>query len=530
MDSYERIYKDTDRYKRAKEILKDKFGYDNFRDYQYRIINNILDCKDVLGIMPTGYGKSICFQIIPLLTNEVAIVISPLIALMADQKMILDNLQIKSCCYNSSLTLKEKREIEKGVVNGEYKLLYTTPETLVNSHDLIKEIYKKQGICMVAIDEAHCLSSYGFDFRPKYKEIVNIRELLNNVPILAMTATATEKVIEDIKNLMNMKKCETIITSFDRPNLSINVNTQNSDTIDKIIDIINDVNGSCIVYCLTRNDTEKIANILTEKKIKTLAYHSGLNKKERKEIQESFMNDEIKCIAATIAFGMGINKSNVRVVIHYGCPQNIESYYQEIGRAGRDGKESSCYLFYKQRDFIIQQKFINDIADLSYKNIRLGMLSKISSYVNIKTCRRAYILKYFGESGSDCGKCDNCCSKCVSPKYSNLDESKVYRVLSIITEIKSMKDHSYGASIIALILKGSGSQKIKSWMKDLSYYGSLKKESIKSISDFIKTLMDHNYIEDHDVGNCVHVIRCTDKGLLFGKSYEDKLVELSGNL
>jgi len=525
MDEYEIKHKSTDRYKQTKKILKKVFGYDEFKEHQYEIINNILDLNDVLGVMPTGYGKSLCFQIIPLLTNEMAIVVSPLIALMADQKMILDKLGIKSCCYNSSLTQKKKKEIEEGLVNNEYQIMYITPEslTLQSTMDLIEKVYEDKGICMVAIDEAHCISSYGFDFRPKYKEIVKIRKLLTNVPVLAVTATATDKVTNDIKKMMKMEKCVMIKTSFDRPNLMIHVRLQSSNVVNDIVSIISESKGPCIVYCLTKSDTETMAKKLTDSGIDSKAYHSGLKKDSRTKIQEEFMNDEYKCITATIAFGMGINKPDIRTVIHYGCPQNIESYYQEIGRAGRDGKPSQCYLFYKQRDFIIQRKFIDDIKDTTYKMVRTVLLHKISDYVNTGDCRRKLILSYFGQnvSKNNCGNCDNCTIK--RKKIDKRDEYKLFQILGTINEISTTRGHTYGMSVIVLIMKGSTGQKIKPWMKNLSYYGAMKKLKPKEINDFIHKAIDLGYLEDHDIGNCVRVVSCTKQGLDFGQEYEEKL-------
>jgi RecQ family ATP-dependent DNA helicase len=527
MDQYERSKSSTQRYKDVKTILRKNFGHDKFKPYQYQIIDNVLDLKDVIAVMPTGYGKSLCFQIIPIITNEVAIVISPLIALMTDQKMILDNLGITSCCYNSTISQKKKSEMEKGLINGEYKIMYTTPESLINCRQLINEIYKKRGICMVAIDEAHCISSYGFDFRPAYKKIVSIRSLLTNVPILAVTATATEKVIIDIKTLMEIKNCELIRTSFDRPNLILHVNMQYRNTIDKIIDIINNSTGPCIVYCLTKSDTEKLSEIIKESGVDSMPYHAGLKKEERFETQSKFMKGEYKCITATIAFGMGINKADIRTIIHYGCPQNIESYYQEIGRAGRDGKESNCYLFYKQKDFIIQQKFIDDIKDTKYKQIRMTLLHQMSRYVSTSECRRKYILNYFGQNIKEnkCDHCDNCMLH-NAKKIDIKDEIKLFQLLSTILTIETTNHFSFGSNVISLILKGSNSVKIKSWMKKLPYFASMHTLSLKNIIDFIHKSIDLGYLEDHDVGNCVRVLKCTNNGIEFGKIYEEKLNEM----
>lgn len=523
MDKYEKNALGTEKYKKAKKILKDTFGHNAFKTYQYQIIDSIVECKDVLAVMPTGYGKSLCFQLPPLLTNELAIVISPLIALMADQKMILDKLGMSSCCYNSTLTAKEKKTVEDGLINGDYQIMYITPESLDNCHNLINKIYFKQGICMVAIDEAHCVSSYGFDFRPKYREIVKIRTLLDNVPVLAVTATATEKVSEDIINVLKMKNCKPIKTSFDRPNLTISVKLQSQNTVDNIVDAINDtVNGSAIVYCLTKADTETMAEKLTDAGIESRAYHAGLSKDERETIQKEFMDNTYKCITATIAFGMGINKPDVRTVIHYGCPQNIDSYYQEIGRAGRDGKDASCLMFYKQKDFIIHQRFINEIRDPRYKMIRTALLHQISQYVTTNQCRRKYILKYFGQDYGDanCKKCDVCTN--VKKKVNEADEFKLFQILSTVLAVKK-NQHSYGMSVIELILKGSGSKKLKPWMKNLTYFGSMKSLKTKDINDFIHRAVEMGYLENRDIGDCIRVLECTQYGIVFGNEYEDKL-------
>jgi RecQ family ATP-dependent DNA helicase len=520
MDEYEKKNQNTKEYKNAKKILKERFGYNVFKQYQYQIIDNVVKCNDVLAIMPTGYGKSLCFQIVPLLTNEIAIVISPLIALMADQKMSLDKLGITSCCYNSSLSVKMKKEIETDLIQGKYQIMYTTPESLANPCvlKLINQMYNLHGICMVAIDEAHCVSSYGFDFRPKYRDIVKIRETLNNVPIMAVTATATDKVALDIKKTLNMNDCVTIKTSFDRPNLMVHVKIQSQNTFDEIVQIITDSSGPCIMYCLTKADTESMAKKLVDAGISAMAYHAGLSRDERSEIQEQFMNDEYSCITATIAFGMGINKTDVRTVIHYGCPQNIESYYQEIGRAGRDGNESDCYLFYKQKDFIIQQRFINEIKDPVYKTVRLMLLHKMSQYVNAKSCRRNIILEYFGNKSEkdNCAKCDICCHG-VEKKgiviLDKCDEQQIVHVLGLIHELKSMHDYACGPSVISQILKGSASKRIKNWMKGLRFYGSLNNRTLKHILTMISKTVDHGLIESYDAGDCMFVLKCTLKGL-----------------
>ena len=530
LDSYEKARIYTDQYIKAKQILKDTFGYDNFKPQQYEIIDKIIEGKDTIGIFPTSYGKSLLFQLIPVLTKELSIVISPLIALMADQKMILDKLEISSCCYNSTLTPKKKKEVEDGLVSGEYQIMYIAPEMLIKSIPLIDKIYDSQGICMIAVDEAHCVLSYGFDFRPAYREIGKIRKYLPNVPILAVTATATEKVTNDIKTMLSMKFDKNndgiIKTSFDRPNLTIHVKLQSQNVVEQIANILNANDNPAIIYCISKDDTEQMAEKLTKLGIETKAYHAGLTKKLRTETQEEFMNDEFRCITATIAFGMGINKPDIRTVIHYGCPQNIESYYQEIGRAGRDGKPSNCYLFYKQRDFIIQKNIIDKkINDPVYKNIRKNLLQIISQYINTNGCRRKYILNYFGQNVTytNCNNCDNCLSGNIQQNVNKKDEHTLFQILSTVLTIQVVKGYSFGISTIVLILKGSISQKIKPWMKELTYYGCMKKETPKQVTEFIYKTIDMGYIENHDIGGCVRVLRCTQRGMEFGQEYENKL-------
>lgn len=527
MDEYESIYakKNNEHYMNARYVLKNKFGHDKFKPYQYKIIDNIVNGTDVVAVMPTGYGKSLCFQLPPLLTKKIAIVISPLIALMADQKMILDKLGMSSCCYNSLLGVKKKREVERGLELGLYQVMYTTPEMLSTSRDLINKIYTKQGICMVAIDEAHCLSSYGFDFRPKYRELVLIRKLMPKVPVLAVTATATDKVVDDIVTVMKMTDCETIKTSFDRPNLKIHVSMYSQHSFDQIVENIQGSTGSSIIYCVTKADTEEIAEKLRDEGVEAKAYHAGLKKEDRTKIQEEFMNNTYRCIVATMAFGMGINKPDIRIVVHYGCPQNIESYYQEIGRAGRDGNESSCYLYYRPKDFIIQQKLIETINNPSYKLVRTKLLQIMSSYINNGGCRRRFILEYFGEENTQakCTACDNCTN--VKKKVNKRDEHEMYQIIATISEIESIKDYSFGASTITLILKGSSSKKIQPWMKELMYYGCMKNENEKKIKELLYKGVELGYLEDHDIGKCVRVLKCTDRGAMFGEKYENKLEE-----
>lgn len=517
MDKYEKKRINSKAYKKAKKVLKKYFGHDNFKPHQYKIINSVVKVKDVLAVMPTGYGKSLCFQILPLLTDEVAIIISPLISLMDDQKHILDKLGISCCSYNSKCTGMERKQMERDITRGEYKIIYITPESLVlkNVKKVIDKLYERIGVCVLAIDEAHCLSSYGHDFRPKYREIYKIRKVLKGVPVLAVTATATNEVMNDIKKTLKFRKGVLIETTFDRTNLTLNVNMLRDDTMNEIINIVRST-GSSIIYCVTKKDTEKVADILIDHGIQTMAYHAGLNTKSRESVQQQFMDDKLDCITATIAFGMGINKPDVRVVIHYGCPKNIESYYQEIGRAGRDGKPSTCYLYYSQKDFVLQQRFIRDIKDEEYKAHRQKLLGIMCRYTLTEGCRRKYILNYFGETykHENCNSCDNCMSDGTQDDYINIDKNKLLQIINVIMEIYTKMNTSYGASTITLILKGSKSAKMKDWMVNLKYYGCMSVMSISSIRKIVNDVIEMGYIKNYSVCDNppIYALKCTDKG------------------
>jgi RecQ family ATP-dependent DNA helicase len=523
IDAYEKQYCNTENYKKALKKLKRVFGYNCFKPEQFRIIDNILKLNNVIAIMPTGYGKSLCFQLPPLLTKEIAIVISPLIALMQDQQEILTKLGINSCCYNSSLTKNQKCEMEQKIYNNEYQIIYITPETLIKSSELIDRLYNTIGICMLAIDEAHCISSYGNDFRPAYREIVSIRAKMLNVPILAMTATATDRVINDMSDVMQISNHILIKTSYDRPNLKIYVERYKSNTDETIVKIIKISDAPSIIYCITKQDTSDTAQMLINNGINARAYHGGLSKQERIDVQTEFMNGIYNCIVATLAFGMGINKPNIRVVIHKGCPQNIESYYQEIGRAGRDNEASECYMFYKPKDFSTQRYFIDKIEDPKYKLHRLSLLNIISKYVNIDSCRRNYILNYFGqETKADCKNCDICTEpkQVITKVIKKQNEHKLLQLLKLIMEIYEIKKYYMGKKILGLILKGSNSKPIYAWMKSLPSYGQMHMNTQVFINNLIDEVIELNYIE-YTEHNSYQVLKCTQKGIEFGQQCEE---------
>lgn len=390
----------------AQKILKSVFGYDHFRDQQEEIITQILEKKDVIVLMPTGGGKSICFQIPALLFENLTLVISPLISLMKDQVEALKANGIKAEFVNSSLNDHEKFDIITRARSGELKLLYLSPETLLLA---MNTWLNELTISLVAIDEAHCVSMWGHDFRPEYTQIKVLRNKLPNTPFVALTATADKITRKDIENHLGLIEPTTFISSFDRPNLNLEVrgNVSKQKKITQIVDFIESKpSQSGIIYCLSRKETEEWSAILNTHRIAASHYHAGLSSDERDKIQTAFINDEIPVICATIAFGMGIDKSNVRWVIHNNLPKNMEGYYQEIGRAGRDSLKSDTLLYYNYRDV----KLLSDFArESEHSSVLLEKLNRMLEYVEATTCRRKILLAYFSEVlPNNCGNCDVC--------------------------------------------------------------------------------------------------------------------------
>jgi ATP-dependent DNA helicase RecQ len=382
--------------------LKTYFGYDSFRDQQQAIIESVLSKKDNIVIMPTGGGKSICFQLPALLFEGVTLVISPLIALMKDQVDGLKANGIAADFYNSSQEKFEQEGIFEKVFNKEIKLLYVAPESLSLLENILSETY----ISFVAIDEAHCISSWGHDFRPSYQQLGFLKQQLPNTPIIALTATADKATRKDILQQLNIPKATQFLSSFDRKNIALEVRPAN-DRVLQIIKFINKKpNDAGIIYCLSRKSTEQLAEKLKQNGINATAYHAGLNFLQRTKAQENFIYDKTQVVCATIAFGMGIDKSNVRWVIHYNMPKNIEGYYQEIGRCGRDGMDAKAILFHSYSDVIQLRKFMSGASN---EDVQIAKLERMKQFSEATTCRRKILLSYFGELLSEnCGNCDVC--------------------------------------------------------------------------------------------------------------------------
>lgn len=471
------------------QILQEYFGYSTFKTGQKSIIDKILKGQDVLGIMPTGAGKSLCFQIPALALEGTALVISPLISLMKDQVDTLNEMGIKAAFINSSLGLKEYREVMAKAHKGEYKMLYIAPERL--DTDGFRGLVSGLDVSMVAVDEAHCVSQWGHDFRPSYTRIAEMIGKFHRRPaVAAFTATATPKVKADIERLLGLKKPYVLVTGFDRENLHFEVDKP-SDKFSFLFNYMKKNSGSSgIVYCSTRKTVESVCEKLNKKGIKATRYHAGLNDSERTANQEAFIYDRVQVIVATNAFGMGIDKSNIRFVVHYNMPKTMENYYQEAGRAGRDGEKSECILLYSAADTVMNKFLIENSGENADKAGEYRKLQEMVDYCNTDSCLRGYILKYFGELDSP-KECDNC-GNCMSNTEQTNIISEAQKILSCIKRT----GERFGSGVITDVLKGSNSAKLKAMGFDkLSTYGIMGEYSKETIKEIIGYLISEGFID-----------------------------------
>jgi len=499
-------------------VLKDYFGHDSFRDGQEQIVDALLDGRDALCIMPTGAGKSMCYQIPALLFDGVTIVVSPLISLMKDQVGSLVQSGVPAAYINSSLSYPQFLRVLSNTEHGKYKIIYVAPERLLT--DGFLDTCKKIKISMVAVDEAHCVSQWGQDFRPSYLKIVSFIKSLENRPIVgAFTATATNDVKEDIKKILRLENPFEITTGFDRPNLFFGV-IKSSSKDEKLIDLIRERGDrSGIVYCATRKNVESVCELLCDNGFSATRYHAGLDEYERRKNQEDFVFDRKNIMVATNAFGMGIDKSNVTYVIHYNMPKNIESYYQEAGRAGRDGGEADCILLYSPKDvrlnrFMIENSEGNDELTIEEnEQIRerdFERLKHMTFYSTTNDCLRGFILRYFGgDKKAYCGKCSNCLSvhKLVDV---TIDAQKIMSCIA-------RTGQRYGKTVICDVLKGSKSEKIlKAELNSQSTYGIMKEVTARHIFGTIDFLAEKEYISADNETEALKLLP-KSRDVLFGR-------------
>lgn len=495
---------------KATDVLRDYFGYDSFRIGQENVIENVLDGQDTLCVMPTGGGKSLCYQVPALVMEGTVLVISPLISLMKDQVDALKEAGISAAYINSTMTTEEYKETMDATIRGEYRLLYIAPERL-DSPSFTNRL-QLMNVPLVAVDEAHCISQWGHDFRPSYRNIRRMISLFHEKPVLlALTATATPAVREDICSQLTIDENDTVMTGFERENLTFSV-IKGQDREKFVIDYVKKNEGEAgIIYAATRKAVDHLYDVLLRRGLKVGKYHAGLSDVERAEGQEQFLNDEIAIMIATNAFGMGIDKSNIRYVIHYQMPRNMESYYQEAGRAGRDGLKSDCTLLFSSQDVQTQRFLIDQSLDETRIPMELEKLQSMIDYCHTEACLQKFIIQYFGETNvEDCGRCANCTDTRESLEVTE----DVQKVLSCVIRM----EQRFGKTMIAQVLTGSRNKKVLDFgFNKLTTYGILKGQSTKEVSDFIEFIISENYLGVENGQFPIIYVTAQGKDVLFGK-------------
>ena len=478
------------------QSLKHFFGYDSFRTGQREIVEAALEKRDMMIVMPTGGGKSLCFQLPALLKPGLTVVVSPLIALMQDQVEALQDNGIGATFLNSTLSAMETRSRETAILEGKIKLLYVAPERLLGKRFLpfLDIVANKLGISAFAIDEAHCVSEWGHDFRPEYRQMQRVRDRYPDIPIMGLTATATERVRQDIIQQLNLRNPYIHVASFNRPNLYYEVRPKTKHSFAEVLQIIQKKGGSGIIYCLSRKKVEEVAYKLQQSGIEALPYHAGMNNVDRTTNQTRFIRDDVQVMVATVAFGMGINKPDVRFVIHHDLPKNLEGYYQESGRAGRDNEPSHCTLFFGFGDVKTIEYIIDQKPDEQEQRIARQQLRRVINYAESSECRRTVQLNYFGDSfPGNCGNCDNCCNKKPVEDWT----LEAMKFLSCIARCQE----KFGMNHIIDVLRGSKSQKILQYQHNqLSTYGIGKDRSPDDWKRLSRSLINQGLLDERTDG------------------------------
>ena len=477
--------KQNQKKQRPEKILKEVFGYDAFRPMQEEIINTLLEGKDAFVLMPTGGGKSICYQIPAILREGTGIVVSPLISLMKDQVDALTHCGVQAAYYNSSLKAAEAKEVLARFEAGELDLLYVAPERLL-SETFLKRL-KKVRVGMFAIDEAHCVSQWGHDFRPEYVKLGILREMFPEVPMLALTATADEHTREDVIGRLRLEKAQQFVSSFDRPNIRYLV-AEKRQPLTQVLQFLGDwENASGIIYCLSRKRVEDMAVNLQRHGFRAAAYHAGLPSRQREKVQDDFLRDRVRIIVATIAFGMGVDKPNVRFVIHHDIPKSIESYYQETGRAGRDGLESEALLLYGSGDINLVRRLIENVENVEQRRVEVHKLNCMVALAEALTCRRKVLLGYFGEHLEEpCGNCDIC----LDPPETYDATALARKVMTCVEELNG----DYGMGYVVDVLRGSNSARIREHGHDkLSCHGTGQDLNADEWTSILRQLVHQGY-------------------------------------
>ncbi len=472
------------------------FGHHSFRHQQKDIIEALVINKvDVCAVMATGHGKSLCYQLPAIITKQPSIIISPLLSLMEDQKHNLESKGVSVCCYNSELT--NKSETQQKILNGDYQIIYLTPEAIVlpSTHQWLKTLESKFGLSVIAIDEAHCVSLWGQSFRKSYLQLGCLKDWFPNVPMLALTGTATPEVQKDIIKFLKLDHPLEIRTGSDRPNLSYYVHLK-TNLLNDLLPFVNH-QQSTIIYCPTRDSTEKVSELLFKNGVKCEAYHAGLYPQTKAQIHHYFLTGEITCIVATIAFGMGIDKSDIRQIIHYGCPKDIESYTQEVGRGGRDGQPSQCHVFFSQTDFAGNRYFLKDIHEPHLRSYKEKMIQAVEKYLYSQTCRRQFILEYFGETITHQNAL--CCDNCLHPPSTEMIDVgiEVQQVLSLIQDFSG----KFGRLMYLNALRGANLAKMPPIFKNHKLYGCGQKHSLEWWKVLTQQIVNDNLISETSNAN-----------------------------